>query len=79
MYEAGDATSTKWTGTAVDLVFGSPLSAGGVSKVYGGDDSKEKSALLCGCVGQVMNLDRFELASIDGARPVSRPGHHRRP
>jgi catalase-peroxidase len=52
----------KWTGTRVDLVFGSNSQLRAVSEVYACDDSKEK--FVCDFVAawnKVMNLDRFDL------------------
>ena len=43
----------KWTGTAVDLVFGSNSQLRAISEVYASDDSKARFvARLRGCVGQ---------------------------
>jgi catalase-peroxidase len=53
----------KWTGTAVDLVFGSNDQLRAISEVYACDDSSE--ALVRDFVAawdKVMNLDRFDLA-----------------
>ena len=58
--ETGDV---KWTGTAVDLVFGSNSQLRAVSEVYAQDDSKEKFVRDFVAVwDKVMNLDRFDLA-----------------
>ncbi len=53
----------KWTGTAVDLVFGSNSQLRAVAEVYACDDSQE--AFVGDFVAawdKVMNLDRFDLA-----------------
>ncbi len=53
----------KWTGTAVDLVFGSNSQLRAIAEVYACDDSQE--AFVCDFVtawNKVMNLDRFDLA-----------------
>jgi catalase-peroxidase len=53
----------KWTGTRVDLIFGSNSQLRAFAEVYGCDDSQEK--FLNDFVlawNKVMNLDRFDLA-----------------
>ena len=53
----------KWTGTRVDLVFGSNSQLRAVAEVYGSADSQEKFLHDFVAVwDKVMNLDRFELA-----------------
>jgi len=53
----------KWTGTAVDLVFGANSQLRALSEVYGCDDSKEKFVHdFVAAWDKVMNLDRFDLA-----------------
>jgi catalase-peroxidase len=53
----------KWTGTAVDLVFGSNSQLRAISEVYACDDSKEKFVRdFVAAWDKVMNLDRFDLA-----------------
>jgi catalase-peroxidase len=53
----------RWTGTAVDLVFGSNSQLRAIAEVYGCDDSKEKFVRdFVGAWGKVMSLDRFDLA-----------------
>jgi catalase-peroxidase len=64
-YEARDRTTgeVKWTGTAVDLVFGSNSQLRGLSEVYACDDAKEKFVRdFVAAWVKVMNLDRFDLA-----------------
>jgi catalase-peroxidase len=53
----------KWTGTAVDLVFGSNSQLRAISEVYACDDAGEKFVhdFVAAWV-KVMNLDRFDLA-----------------
>ena len=53
----------KWTGTRVDLIFGSNSELRALAEVYGCGDSKQK--FVKGFVAawtKVMNLDRFDLA-----------------
>jgi hypothetical protein len=53
----------KWTGTAVDPVFGSNPQLRAFSEVYACDDSKEKFVRdFVAAWDKVMNLDRFDLA-----------------
>jgi catalase-peroxidase len=52
----------KWTGTAVDLVFGSNSQLRALSEVYAQDDAKEKFVRdFVAAWDKVMNLDRFDL------------------
>jgi catalase-peroxidase len=53
----------KWTGTLVDLIFGSNSQLRALAEVYGCEDSKEKFLHDFVAVwDKVMNLDRFDLA-----------------
>jgi catalase-peroxidase len=53
----------KWTGTRVDLVFGSNSQLRALAEVYGCADSQEKFLHdFVGAWNKVMNLDRFDLA-----------------
>jgi len=53
----------KWTGTRVDLIFGSNSQLRAVAEVYGCEDSQEKFLNDFVAVwNKVMNLDRFDLA-----------------
>ncbi|MEJ2186558.1 MAG: catalase/peroxidase HPI [Gemmatimonadota bacterium] len=53
----------KWTGTRVDLVFGSNSQLRAIAEVYGQDDAQEKFARdFVAAWTKVMNADRFELA-----------------
>ena len=52
----------KWTGTRVDLIFGSNSQLRALAEVYGCDDSQEKFVNdFVGVWDKVMNLDRFDL------------------
>ena len=53
----------KWTGTAVDLVFGSHSQLRALSEVYASEDANEKFVHdFVAAWDKVMNLDRFDLA-----------------
>jgi catalase-peroxidase len=53
----------KWTGTRVDLIFGSNSQLRAVAEVYGCEDSQEKFVHdFIAAWNKVMNLDRFDLA-----------------
>jgi len=53
----------KWTGTRVDLVFGSNSQLRAIAEVYGSEDSQEKFVDdFVAAWDKVMNLDRFDLA-----------------
>jgi catalase-peroxidase len=65
VYEGRDRETgeVKWTGTAVDLVFGAHSQLRGISEFYACDDSKEKFVRdFVAAWDKVMNLDRFDLA-----------------
>jgi len=52
----------KWTGTRVDLIFGSNSQLRALAEVYGSSDAKEKFARdFVAAWTKVMNADRFEL------------------
>jgi len=54
----------KWTGTRVDLVFGSNSQLRALAEVYGGADAQKKFVQdFVAAWTKVMNLDRFDLAS----------------
>jgi len=54
--------ATKWTGTRVDLVFGSNSQLRALSEVYGSSDAKQKFVQdFVAAWNKVMNLDRFDL------------------
>jgi len=53
----------KWTGTSVDLIFGSNSQLRALAEVYGCEDSLEKFVHdFIAVWNKVMNLDRFDLA-----------------
>jgi catalase-peroxidase len=53
----------KWTGTRVDLIFGSNSELRAVSEVYGAADAQQKFVQdFIAAWTKVMNLDRFDLA-----------------
>ncbi|MEN8235795.1 MAG: catalase/peroxidase HPI [Actinomycetota bacterium] len=53
----------KWTGTAVDLVFGSNSQLRAIAEVYASDDSQDAFVRdFVAAWDKVMNLDRFDLA-----------------
>ncbi|MEZ5994190.1 MAG: catalase/peroxidase HPI [Hyphomonadaceae bacterium] len=65
VYEGRDRKSgaLKWTGTRVDLVFGSNAQLRALAEVYAQDDAKEKFVNdFVAAWSKVMNLDRFDLA-----------------
>ncbi len=52
----------KWTGTRVDLIFGSNAELRGIAEVYACEDAKEKFVHdFVAAWNKVMNLDRFDL------------------
>jgi len=64
-FEAHDRKTgaVKWTGTRVDLVFGSHAQLRALSEVYGSADAEDKFVEdFVSAWTKVMNLDRFELA-----------------
>jgi catalase-peroxidase len=53
----------KWTGTRVDLIFGSNSQLRALAEVYGSQDAQEKFVHdFVAAWSKVMNLDRFDLA-----------------
>ncbi len=64
VYEGRDRSTgeLRWTGTAVDLVFGSNPQLRAIAEVYAGDDAKEKFVRdFVAAWDKVMTLDRFDL------------------
>ena len=65
VYEGRDPKTKelKWTGTRVDLIFGSHSQLRALAEVYACADSKEKFVKdFVAAWTKVMNLDRFDLA-----------------
>jgi catalase-peroxidase len=55
----------RWTGTRVDLVFGSNSQLRAIAEVYACDDSKEAFVIdFVDAWTKVMNLDRYDLADL---------------
>jgi catalase-peroxidase len=64
VFEGHDRKSgeLKWTGTRVDLIFGSDSQLRALAEVYACEDSEEKFVLdFVNAWDKVMNLDRFDL------------------
>jgi catalase-peroxidase len=65
VYEGRDRATgeIKWSGTRVDLVFGSNSQLRAIAEVYACDDSKEAFVKdFAAAWHKVMNLDRYDLA-----------------
>ena len=65
VYEGRDrkTNQVKWTGTRVDLIFGSHSQLRALAEVYASADSKEKFVKdFVAAWNKVMNLDRFDVA-----------------
>ena len=65
VYEGRDrkTNAVKWTGTRVDLIFGSHSQLRAIAEVYGSADAKDKFAKdFVKAWTKVMNADRFDLA-----------------
>ncbi len=65
VFEGRDRTTgeLRWTGTRVDLIFGSNSQLRALAEVYGSEDSQEKFVHdFVAAWNKVMNLDRFDLA-----------------
>jgi catalase-peroxidase len=66
VYEGCDRRTgkVKWTGTAVDLVFGSNSQLRAIAEVYACDESQQKLVRdFVAAWNKVMNLDRFDLVA----------------
>ncbi len=67
-FELRDRTTgaIKWSGSRVDLVFGSNSELRALAEVYACDDAREKFARdFVAAWDKVMNLDRFDAANLD--------------
>jgi catalase-peroxidase len=65
VFEGRDRTTgeLKWTGTRIDLIFGSNSQLRAIAEVYGCEDSQEKFLHdFVAAWSKVMNLDRYDLA-----------------
>jgi catalase-peroxidase len=65
LFEGRDRKSgkVKWTGTRIDLIFGSNSQLRALAEVYGCQDSRTKFLQdFVAAWNKVMNLDRFDLA-----------------
>ena len=66
VYEARDrkTKAAKWTGTRVDLIFGSHSELRALAEVYGSADSQPKFVQdFVAAWSKVMNLDRYDLTA----------------
>ncbi len=64
IFEGRDRTTgeKKWTGTRVDLIFGSNSQLRAIAEVYACNDSKETFVKdFISAWNKVMNLDRYDL------------------
>ena len=78
VYEGRDRKTgkVKWTGTTVDLIFGSNSQLRAIAEVYASDDAKQKFANdFAAAFTKVMNLDRFDWppALQNGSKVVASP------
>jgi catalase-peroxidase len=65
LFEGSDRKTgaIKWTGTRVDLIFGSNSELRAIAEVYACEDAQEKFVQdFVAAWTKVMNLDRFDLA-----------------
>ena len=65
VFEGRDRTTgeLRWTGTRIDLIFGSNSELRALAEVYGCEDSQERFTQdFVAAWAKVMNLDRFDLA-----------------
>jgi catalase-peroxidase len=77
VYEGRDRKTNelRWTGTRVDLIFGSHSQLRALAEVYACADAKEKFvADFVAAWTKVMNLDRFDLASSTRQGSCSKAG-----
>ena len=64
-FEGRDRATGKlrWTGTRIDLIFGSNAQLRALAEVYGSSDAQQKFVHdFVAAWNKVMNLDRFDLA-----------------
>ena len=64
MFEGRDRATgeLKWTGTRIDLIFGSNSQLRAIAEVYGSADAQQAFVSdFVAAWAKVMNLDRFEL------------------
>jgi catalase-peroxidase len=64
VFEGRDRTTgaAKWTGTRVDLIFGSNSQLRALAEVYGSSDAQQKFVRdFVAAWNKVMNLDRFDV------------------
>ena len=74
VYEARNRKTNElvWTGTSVDLLFGSNSQLRALVEVYGADDAREKFVQdFVAAWAKVMNLDRFDLPERGPASTVT--------
>jgi catalase-peroxidase len=74
VFEGRDRTTgeIKWTGTRVDLIFGSNSQLRAIAEVYACGDAKQKFAKdFVAAWNKVMNLDRFDLCLSAAERGMS--------
>ena len=74
VYEGRDrkTNEVKWTGTRVDLIFGSHSQLRALAEVYASVDAKERFVKdFVAAWTKVMNLDRFDLPQIRGRGELS--------
>ena len=67
VYEGRDRRSKelRWTGTRVDLIFGSHSQLRAIAEVYASADAKQKFAQdFVAAWSKVMNLDRYDLVKM---------------
>jgi catalase-peroxidase len=75
IYEGRDLKSgeVKWTGTAVDLLFGSNSQLRALAEVYAADDAKQKFVEdFAASWSKVMSLDRFDLEKRPARRTLAK-------
>jgi catalase-peroxidase len=73
VFEGRDRSSgtVKWTGTRVDLIFGSNSELRALAEVYACADAQEKFIRdFVGAWNKVMNLDRFDVRGLKKAQSV---------